>query len=74
MHISKDFSATSFLGSSANKFRITICNKLLWVGCEGHTPEHWLENYKEIAEENNVSEDDIKWYLDFYETKLKNLI
>ena len=57
-----------------NKFKIIICNKLLWIGCEGHTPEHWLENYKEIAEENNVSEDDIKWYLDFYETKLKNLI
>ena len=67
-------SIESIIFNNHNKFRITICNKLLWVGCEGHTPEHWLENYKEIAEENNVSEDDIKWYLDFYETKLKNLI
>jgi len=71
--IESDAIIGSIIFNNHNKFRIIICNKLLWIGCEGHTPKHWLKNYKEIAEKNNISADEMRWYLDFYKTKLKNL-
>lgn len=43
------------------------------IGCEGHSLEHWLENYKEIGKRNKYTNKKIRDYGDFlkYLTKRK---
>ena len=35
------------------------------IGCEGHSLEHWLENYEEIGKSNGYTDKQIKDYGDF---------
>jgi hypothetical protein len=37
-------------------------NGEIQIGCEKHTIEHWIENYKTIGETNNYTEEQIKEY------------
>jgi hypothetical protein len=45
----------------------------LWIGCEGHTIEEWEQDKDEIANRNEINDDDKKWYQEQFD-KLKHLV
>jgi len=52
---------------------IQYINEIVLIGCECYHIDHWLENYKEIGEDNNYSPEEIEIYhkklLELKETK-----
>jgi hypothetical protein len=55
-----------------NKHRATFYSyDRLTIGCEDHNLKYWLNNFKEIGQANNYSEDEIKLYANFIKTCAK---
>jgi hypothetical protein len=40
-------------------------NGEIQIGCEKHTVEHWIENYKTIGKENDYTGKQIKEYFGY---------
>jgi hypothetical protein len=49
-----------FIQASAHS--ITATPELINIGCESHSPQHWLTHYKSIGKKNNYSVAQIEEY------------
>jgi len=56
---------------AAPKFDLTLTNAGLSIGCECHSIEHWLSNYREIGTKNNFTEKEIEYYGKLIKTVIK---
>ena len=59
--------------SHPGKYRITVCNGKLAIGCQLHTLAEWEADYKQIAANWDVSDEDREWYKSKVE-QIKHLI
>ena len=46
----------------APQHTITATLETITIGCETHTPKHWLENYKQIGKANGYTKEQIAEY------------
>ena len=51
-----------YLYIEASKDSITATPGLINIGCESHSPTHWLKHYKEIGKKNGYTEAQIYEY------------
>ena len=56
------YSASGILSFSAGRHIGYATSAGIQLGCEHHSINHWVENYKEIGKKNNYSPDEIKDY------------
>ena len=54
--------ASGILSFSAGRHTGYATSAGIQLGCEWHSINHWVENYKEIGKKNNYSPDEIKDY------------
>ena len=54
--------ASGILSFSAGRHTGYATSAGIQLGCEHHSINHWVENYKEIGKKNNYSPDEIKDY------------
>ena len=47
------------------KHTFTVVNRIIKIGCEVHSIEHWMKNFREIGEKNKYTENEISEYHDY---------
>jgi len=47
------------------KHSFYYCSGVIYIGCEKHSCQHWIDNYKEIGKMNEYSEKQIEEYYQY---------